>query len=118
MSRTPHPYAFFDSLTPGHESSVSFAEEFRHNRTKAAVDNTMVSNPSDHQSGVRWPPCRRNFRAQAILSSAGERAITIWLEILTSATFSGPSLRDLRSCSVAMLKWRRASKLVIHATGS
>src|SRR3984893_15245265 len=27
--------------------SVSFAEEFRHNRTKAAVDNTIVSNASD-----------------------------------------------------------------------
>jgi hypothetical protein len=39
------------------------------------------------------------FRAQATLSSAGERAITTWLEILASATFSGPSVRDLQSCS-------------------
>src|SRR6266478_7868097 len=53
MSRTPHPYASFDSLTvPGPMNSRSASpRKFRHNRTKAAVDNTIVSNASDHQSG-------------------------------------------------------------------
>jgi hypothetical protein len=52
------------------------------------------------------------------LSSAGERAITTWLEILALATFSGPSLRDLQSCSSFHSKWplKRSNAVVIHVS--